>query len=163
VPEKRKLTLDHLILGAGIVFLALQIPEEGLFNFAAWVQRRGIIPNFTVTTWLLQQPYFILALSMAYFLYRVDSEKFLPIGLGILVWGVLNFLGFAGLSIISREYMPGLLSSVFYLPLALLGARILRRDGQATPRSAAFSTLYGILIMALPIAASFGVYWALAI
>ncbi len=158
-----KLTLDRLILAAGIVFLALQIPEEGLFNFAAWIDRRGIIPNFTVTTWLLQQPYFILALSLAYFIYRIEPEKFLPIGLGVLVWGLLNFLGFAGLTLITGEYVPGLFSSALYLPLVLLGTRMLRRGGKGTPRTAVLSSLYGFLIMALPIAAFFGVYWALAI
>ena len=163
MPGKAKLTLDHLILGAGIVFLALQIPEEGLFNFSGWVERRGIIPNFTLTTWLLQLPYFILALSLAYFIYRIEPGKFLPIGLGVLVWGLLDFIGFAGLSLISRGYVPGLLSSVLYLPMILLGMRILRRGGEATPRLAVLSSLSGLLIMALPIAAFFGVYWALAI
>jgi hypothetical protein len=163
VPGKAKLTLDRLILGVGIVFLALQIPEEGLFNFSAWVERRGLLPNFTVTTWLLAQPYFILALSLAYFIYRIEPGKFLPIGLGVLVWGLLDFVGFAALSLISREYAPGLLSSVIYLPLMLLGVRILRRGGKGTPRVAILSSLSGFLIMALPLAAFFGVYWALAI
>jgi len=163
VPGKAKLTLDHLIFGVGIVFLALQIPEEVLFNFSAWVERHGIVANFTVNTWLLQPPYYILELSLAYFIYRIEPGKFLPIGVGVLVWGLLDFVGFAGLSLISREYVPGLLSSIFYLPLMLLGLRILRRGGKGTPRLAALSSLTGFLIMALPFAAFFGVYWALAI
>lgn len=162
MPGKAILTLDRLILGVGIVFLALQIPEEGLFNFSAWVERRGIIPNFTVTAWLLQQPYFILALSLAYFIYRIEPGKFLPIGLGVLVWGLLDFVGLAGLSLVSRGYVPGLISSVIYLPLMLLGIRILRRGGKGTPRLAVLSSLSGLLIMALPIAAFLGVYWVLA-
>ncbi len=161
---KLKLTLDHLILGAGIVFLALQIPEEGLFNFAAWAGRLGIIPNFTVTTWLLQQPYFILSLSLAYFIYRIDPGKFLPVGLGILVWGVVEFIGFFGLALVTGGgYVPGLISSIFYLLLALAGVRILRDEGKGSPRLAVLSTLCGLLITALPIAAFFGLYGALGI
>jgi hypothetical protein len=97
------LTFDRLILGVGITYVGLQIPEEGLLNFTAWVNRRGMIANFTTTTWLLQQPYFILALSLAYFIYRIDPEKFLPVGLGVMAWGLLSFLGFAGLTLLSGE------------------------------------------------------------
>lgn len=158
-----KLTLDHLILGAGIVFLALQIPEEGLFNFAAWAGRHGVAPNFTVTTWLLLQPYFILALSLAYFIYRIDPGKYLPVGLGILIWGAVEFLGFSGLTLATGEYVPGLISSILYLPLALAGIWILRREGKGSPRLALVSTLCGVLVTALPIAAFFGLYGALGI
>ena len=160
---KLKLTLDHLILGAGIVFLALQIPEEGLFNFAAWAGQRGIIANFTVTTWLLQQPYFILALSLAYFIYRIDPGKFLPVGLGILVWGVIEFLGFFGLALATGGYVPGLFSSMAYPLLALAGVRILRGEGKGSPCLALFAAACGVLITALPIAAFFGVSGALGI
>jgi hypothetical protein len=163
VAWKLKLTLDHLILGAGIVFLALQIPEEGLFNFAAWAGRHGVAPNFTVTTWLLLQPYFILALSLAYFIYRIDPGKFFPVGLGILVWGLVEFLGFSGLTLATGEYVPGLLSSVIYLPLALAGVRILRGEGKGSPRLALLATVCGVLITALPIAAFFGVSGALGL
>lgn len=152
-----KLTLSRLILGAGIVYLGLQIPEEGLFNFAAWIGRHGWIPNFTVTAWILALPYYLLALSLAFFIYRIDTEKFLSVGLGIIVWGLLDFLGFAGLSLIYREYSPGLIASLFFLPLALLAGRILRRQGRLTPRLAVLASACGILIMALPMAISLGV------
>jgi hypothetical protein len=152
-----KLTLNHLILGVGIVYLGLQIPEEGLFNFAAWIRRHGWIPNFTVTAWLLALPYCLLALSLAFFIYRIDPEKFLSVGLGIIVWGLLDFLGFAGLSLMNREYSPGLIASLVFLPLALLAGRILRRQGRLTPRLAGLASACGILIMVLPLAISLAV------
>ena len=161
VKIKIKLTLDHLILGVGIVFLALQIPEEGLLNFAAWADRAGVVPGFSITAWLLLQPYILLALSLAFFIYRTDPGKFLPIGLGILVWGVLDFAWFAGVGLILRSYVPGLLSSILFLLPAWLSVRILRRAGNVTKRLAVLSFLSGLLIMAIPMAAFFGVYWAL--
>jgi uncharacterized membrane protein (UPF0136 family) len=147
------LTFDRLILSVGITYVGLQIPEEGLLNFTAWVNRRGMIANFTTTTWLLQQPYFILALSLAYFIYRIDPEKFLPVGLGVMAWGLLSFLGFAGLTLFSGEYAPGLIAGLIYLPLAFWAARLLHRQGKFTPRLALLGSLSGLLILALPIAA----------
>jgi hypothetical protein len=147
------MTMDRLILGVGITYIGLQIPEEGFLNFTAWVNRRGAIANFTATTWLLQQPYFILALSLAYFIYRMDPEKFLPVGLGVIVWGLLSFLGFAGLTVFSGEYAPGMIAGLVYVPLAFWAAGILRRQGKLTPRLALLGSLSGTLILALPIAA----------
>jgi hypothetical protein len=145
--------LDRLILGVGLTYVGLQIPEEGLLNFAAWVNRRGLVANFTATTWLLQQPYFILALSLAFFIYRIDPEKFLPVGLGVMVWGLLSFLGFAGMTLLSGEYAPGMIAGVIYLLPAYWAVRILRRRGKLTPQLALLGSLYGFLIMALPLAA----------
>lgn len=161
--RKVQLTLTHLILGVGIVYLAVQIPEEGLLDLSAWIERRGLIPNFTATNWLVALPYFILALSLAFFIYRIDPEKFLPVGLGLIIWGLLDFLGFAALSLAFREYVPGLIAGVLYLPLALLAARSLRRQGKFTPRLIALAAASGFLIMALPMAAYFGVYKAFGI
>jgi hypothetical protein len=157
VPITIKLRLDHLILSVGIVFLVLQLLEEGVFNFAAWVGSRWTIPDFTITSWLLLQPYFILALSFAYFIYRTDPDKFLAVGVGIVVWGLLDFLGFAGISWIYEEYTPGLISSLIYLPIAFLAYRTLRREGKVSWGLGVRSSLAGILIMTLPILAFLGV------
>lgn len=157
MPAKIKLRLDHLILSVGIVFLVLQLLEEGVFDFAAWAGRRLTIPSFTITTWLLLQPYFILALSLAFFIYRIDPEKFIAVGLGIVVWGLLDFLGFTGISWFYKEYTPGLISSLIYLPIAFLAYRILRREGKVSWGLGIRSSLAGIFIMTLPILAFLGV------
>jgi hypothetical protein len=155
--------LDHLILSVGVAYVGLQIPEEGVLNFAAWVNRRGVVANFTTTTWILQQPYFVLALSLAYFIYRIDPEKFLPVGLGVMVWGLLSFLGFAGLTLASGEYAPGMIAGLTYLPLAFWAVRILRRQGKLTLQRALLGSLCGFLIMAFPIAAYLAVNKAFGI
>jgi hypothetical protein len=155
--------MDRLILGVGITYVGLQIPEEGFLNFASFVNRHGLIANFTPTGWLLQQPYFILALSLAYFVYRIDPEKFLPAGLGVIVWGLLSFAGFAGLMLFSGEYAPGAIAALIYLPLAFLALRLLRRQGKLSPRLFLQASLCGILTMALPLAAYFAVNQAFGI
>jgi hypothetical protein len=157
VTPKIRLRLDHLILSVGIVFITLQLLEERVFNFADWAERRWTIPNFTLTTWLLQQPYIILGLSLAFFLYRSDPEKFLASGVGIVIWGLANFLGFAAISLIYREYTPGLIGSLVYLPIAVLAYRILRREGKFSWSLVIHSSLAGALILTLPIVTFLGV------
>lgn len=155
--------MDRLILGAGITYVGLQIPEEGFLNIASFVNRHGMAADFTATNWLLLQPYFILSLSLAYFIYRTDPEKFLPVGVGVIVWGLLSFLGFAGLTLLAGAYAPGLIAALMYLPLGYMAARILRRRGRLTLRGMLPALACGILIMALPIAAYLLVNKALGI
>jgi hypothetical protein len=49
-----------------------------------------VLTNFTVFKWLLHQPYFLLSLGVSYLIYRSNKDRFLAVGLGIIIWGLMK-------------------------------------------------------------------------
>jgi hypothetical protein len=145
------LNLEHLILGTLLAYITLHLLDEGLFNFAAWAELRWQIPNYTVPKWLLHNVYFVFFLGLGYFIYRRQPAKFLPAGLGIVIWGFMNGLSHFIFSLIFWEYSPGLLSGLIFIAIAVLAYQRARQMDVLSPRVVGFSILTALLYWGLPI------------
>jgi hypothetical protein len=139
------LRLEQLILETVLVYFTLHLLEEGLFNFAAWVEMCWRIPGYTVSKWLLHNLYFISCLGIGYLLYRHNPQKYLQAGLGITLWGVMNAISHIIFSLIYLEYSPGLLTGILFLGLGVLIIREVRREIRLTPKRVALAILAGLL------------------
>jgi hypothetical protein len=137
--------------------------EEGIFGFPAWAERRWAIPNYTVAKWLLHNVYFIGCLALGYFIYRNDREKRLPLGLGVVVWGLLNSLNHIVFSIIFGEYSPGLFTGLVFLLFSVLALRRVKEMGKLSVGLVVLSVLCGLLYWGVPITLFIAVDKALGI
>lgn len=142
--------LEYLILGTLLAYVTLHLLEEGIFGFPAWAQHRWGIPNYTVTRWLIHNGYFTFFLVAGYFVFRADKERFLPAGLGILIWGLLNSLNHIAFSALFLEYSPGLVTGLVFLAFAVLGLRKVREMGKLSRGLILLSILSGFSYWGLP-------------
>jgi len=145
------LNLNQLTLGTLLVYITLHVLDEGIFNFAAWAELRWQIPNYTVAKWLLHNAYFIFFLGLGYIIFRRNPTKFLPVGLGIVIWGLMNGLSHIIFSIIFREYSPGLISGLIFILIAFYAYQHGRRNKMLSGQVVAFSILAALLYWGLPI------------
>ena len=146
-----KVKLEHLVLGTLMVYVTLHILEEAIFGFPAWAERRWGIPNLTMSNWLLHQPYFMFFLGLGYFIYRSNRDRFLTVGLGVVMWGLVNVLDHIFWSVIFLEYSPGLFTGLIFLLFTLLALKRVREMGKLSPGLILLSILFGLLYMGLPI------------
>jgi len=142
--------LEHVVLGTLLLYVTLHLLEEGIFGFPAWAERRWAIPNYTVSKWLLHNVYFIFFLVLGYFIYRINKERLLFVGLGIVVWGLLNSLNHIVFSVIFLEYSPGLFTGLIFLLFAVLALKRIREMGKLSLGLILLSILFGILYWGLP-------------
>jgi hypothetical protein len=142
--------LDCLVLGTLLVYITLHLLEEWLFGFPAWAEQRWGIPDYTVTKWLMHNAYFTFFLVLGYIIYRVNTGKFLPLGLGITIWGLLNFANHLVFSLIFLEYSPGLITSLIFLLIGILALRQARINCQLSTRVTLLSVLCALLYWGLP-------------
>lgn len=143
--------LERLVLGTLLVYVTLHVAEEWLFGFPAWAEARWRIPNYTVSKWLLHNAYFTFFLAVGYLVYRSNKDRWLPAGLGILVWGFMNsFVAHLTFTFVFLEYSPGILTSLIFVFFAALGLREVREMGRLSWRLALPSVLFGLLYWAVP-------------
>ena len=142
--------LEHLVLGTLLVYVTLHLLEEWFFGFPAWAEARWRIPNSTVSKWLLHNVYFAFFLAVGYLLYRSNSEKWLSVGLGIIIWGLLNSLNHIIFTVIFLEYSPGLFTGLIFLLFAVLALKRVREMERLSWNLALLSVLFGLLYWGVP-------------
>ena len=147
----KQLKLAHLILLTLLVYVTVHLLEEWWFGFPAWAEARWGIPGYTAFKWLLHNVYFAFFLGVGYILYRVNQDRFLFAGLGIIIWGLLNSINHIVFTIIFLEYSPGLFTGLIFAVLAVLAYRRAREMGKLSWRTVVPSILAGLFYWGAPI------------
>ncbi|HDQ74112.1 MAG TPA: HXXEE domain-containing protein [Chloroflexi bacterium] len=147
----KALTLNHLILGTLLVYVTLHLMEEWLLGFPAWAELRWGIPGYTVSKWLFHNVYFAFFLTLGYLVYRRNNEKFLAMGLGIVVWGLLNSLNHIIFTLIFLEISPGIFTGFIFLFFAILTWRKVRGTEKSSGKLWALSSFFGLAYWIVPI------------
>lgn len=147
----KNIQFKYLPLLCILFYISFHLIEEGILGFPEWVRIRWEIPIYDTELWLIHNYYFTFYLLLGCFFYFVNDKKFLSLGLGILVWGLLNFLNHAIFSIIFIEYSPGLVSGVVFLLLFALGIQKLKESKLLNTKILSLGLLFGILYWVIPI------------
>jgi hypothetical protein len=150
--QARQIKLAHLVLGALLAYIPLHLLEEGLGGFPAWAEQYWHIPNYAVGKWLLHNVFFIAALLIGYVFYRLDQERFLSAGLGIILWGLMNTLNHVGCSIAFGAIEPVLFTSFIFALIAVLAVRQLRTQGRLSLGLVGLALAWNVLYWGIPIA-----------
>jgi hypothetical protein len=136
--------LENIILASLLVYVTVHLLEEGLLGFPAWAEMYWRIPNYTTSKWLIHNVYFISVLLIGYFIYHRNRQRFLPLGLGIVIWGFSNSLAHIGSSLIWLSYSPGLFTGLIWVLLFVLARRRVREVGEASRGLMRRATLVGL-------------------
>jgi hypothetical protein len=151
ISKLKWLKLEHLILGTLLVYVTLHVFEEWLFGFPDWALRRWGIPGYDVPKWLLHNVYFAFFLAVGYLVYRSNQDRWMPLGLGILVWGFLNSaIAHIAFTVIFLEYSPGIITSLIFVYFAVMGLAQLRRAGRLSWKLIVPSVACGLLYWGVP-------------
>jgi hypothetical protein len=143
--------LEQLILSTLLIYVTVHLLEEWLLGFPAWAELRWGIPGYTVFKWLLHNVYFAFFLVVGYVAYRRKPQKWRAVGVGILVWGLLNFFNHLIFTLIFLELSPGLFTGLLFLLFAILGWQRLRETETVGWRLIVTSIVFGLLYWAVPI------------
>lgn len=148
----RNFDLEGLILISLAIYFPFHLIEEGIFGFPAWAGKYWHLPNYTVKTWLLHNLFFVSALLLGYLIYRINKERFIAVGLGIVFWGTMNTLNHIGCSIAFLKYEPGILTSLLWIPIFKLSIDWLKENKKLSWRLMLTSFIIAVVV-----------YWTLPI
>lgn len=153
--------VDQWTISAGTVH-EVRAGLEGLFLFAKFIPALGKfplfmhenwgIPNIGYAQWLYHNiVFFIPVLLIAFLIFLINEERFLPIGLGISIWGTMNFFEHVFFTIKNAAVAPGLYSSVIFVVLMVITMLIVKKSGRLTLRVVGMAVVSAI------------VYWGISI
>ena len=121
------------------------------------------VPDYSVAKWLLHNLYFAFFLVVGHLIYRCDRQRFLTLGLGIIVRGLPNALNHIVFTAIFLELSPGIFTRFVFLLFAVLAWNRVREQGKLSWRLGLSSIVFGLLYWAVPIVLFIGVDRALGI
>ncbi|WP_157949974.1 HXXEE domain-containing protein [Vallitalea okinawensis] len=147
----KTLHYHRLIIITLVTYLTIHLIEEALLGFPAWALTRWGIPGYTTFKWLIHNVYFAGFLIIGYFIYRINKEKYLVFGLGIVVWGLLNALNHIIFTVIFLEYSPGLLTGLLFLAYTIMTIFKLKEQDKLSFKIISLSIFIGVIYWVLPI------------
>lgn len=139
------ISLEKIIVFSLILYLPFHLLEEWAFGFPAWAEAYWHIPNYTVAKWLFHNVYFSAFLLIGFCIYRLNRMRFLPLGLGIVIWGLMNAVNHLTCSLVFLEYEPGIVTGLLWFPLATAAYRALRVTGLMSYRLITMAFLAALL------------------
>jgi hypothetical protein len=146
-----RIKFEHLVTSVLISYLPFHLLEEGLFGFPAWAENYWRIPNYTIEKWIFHNFFFLFGLLIGYIVYRLDKNKYLSAGTGIILWGVMNTLNHILCSIIFTNIEPGIISSILFLGIGIIAVWKLRKEDKLSIMLLGLSLLWNLLYWGVPI------------
>ncbi len=140
------------VLGTILVYVLFHLTEEAVGNFPLFMHENWSIPNIGYARWLYHNmAIFLSVLLVGYFIFTINETKFLCLGVGISLWGLLNFLEHVFYSFKNAAVSPGTWTSVLFVALFVTTVVLLRKQKRLSPK---------LMLLALGAAV---VYWAIPI
>lgn len=117
----KNLTFKSVFILTILIYVPLHVTEETIGNFPLFMIENWGIPNIGYAQWLFHNiAIFLPTLLLGLFMYSLDTVRFLPFGIGIPLWGALNFFEHAFYTAKNASAAPGLFSSILFLFTAAL-------------------------------------------
>ena len=130
-----------------VIYLPFHLFEEAIGDFPKWMYEHKWLPyHMTHGHWMANNIFiYYPMLLISVFLYVFDS-KLTCFGVGILIWGIINFGDHFFYTIKDRKVSPGLISGTMFLINSVLGLRdFILSDGFFVPQLAAGVLIGGVL------------------
>jgi hypothetical protein len=140
-----------------IIYFPFHLLEEALGDFPAWMKEHKWMPEkLTYGHWFAKNVFFYYSLLLlALLCYLLLGDRFSFIGIGILIWGLINCLDHLIYSILDRKISPGLFTGLLYLIVFLLGFYSLYRSDQLDIVLIIMSVFMGLLYAFVPVLLSY--------
>ncbi len=129
-----------------VIYMPFHLFEEAIGNFPKWMYEHKWLPyHMTHGHWMANNLFIyypMLLISIFLYLFNISNPLLACFGIGILVWGVINFGDHFFYTIKDKKVSPGLFSGIFFLVSSALGLRVyILSDGFLVSQ-----LLFGVLI-----------------
>lgn len=135
-----------------VIYLPFHLFEEAVGDFPKWMAEHKWLPyHMSHGHWMANNLFLYyppLLLAAALFL---SSAQLTCFGIGILVWGIINFGDHFFYTIKDRQRSPGLLTGVCFLVNSLAGLYSLAWSGMISGGDLALGIMIGGVLFGLPI------------
>ena len=136
------------------VYIPFHLFEEALGNFPQWMFEHGYTRRYKISYafWMAGNIFFYYpCLLISVTIYLLFGEHFLFFGVGVVFWGVLNFLEHLFFTLKDRRISPGMFTSVLFFLIGVLAISKLSQLEILSPRTVLLSTLVAAACAFLPI------------
>jgi len=135
-----------------IIYVPFHLIEESLGNFPLWMSEHYNLPKvLSYPHWLINNSIFFLTLIIGLIIYFRDRIKFLPFGVGILIWSFMNGMEHIVFSIIDLKPAPGIITAIIFLLVSGFGFIKLRANNSLDIKLIYTSIIIGIAYWVIPI------------
>lgn len=150
--------MTHILLNLAI-YLPFHLFEEAMGDFPKWMFEHKWLPyHMNHGHWMANNLFiYYPMLVISVFLFAF-SEKLTCFGVGILVWGIINFGDHFFYTIKDKKVSPGLFTGVLFLVNSIAGFRYFALSGTFSAISLAMGILIGGVLFGLPIGLCIAVY-----
>lgn len=136
-----------------VIYLPFHLFEEAVGDFPRWMYEHKWLPyHMTHGHWMANNVFIYYPMLLISVFIYVFCPEFVCFGVGILVWGLINFGDHFFYTIKDKKVSPGLVSGVFFLVNSVVGLRCyVLSDSFSAAQFAAGGAVGGILF-GLPMA-----------
>jgi len=135
-----------------IVYVPFHLLEEALGNFPLWMFEHYNLPKtLSYPHWLINNSIFLLILIIGLLTYFRDRKKFLPFGVGIIIWSFMNSMEHMVFSAVDLKASPGIVTALILLLVSGFGFIKLRLENSLNIKLMVKSIIIGICYWVVPI------------
>ena len=117
----KRINFMTLFIFTIIVYTTLHVYEEASGNFPRFMIENWGVPDIGYGQWLFHNiVLFLPVLLIGLLIFSIDQDRYLPFGVGISIWGIINFLEHLFYTIKNMSFSPGFFSSIIFLLLGIL-------------------------------------------
>ena len=135
-----------------VIYLPFHLFEEAIGDFPKWMYEHKWLPyHMTHGHWMANNLFiYYPMLLISVFLY-VFNGKLICFGVGILIWGIINFGDHFFYTIKDKKVSPGLISGTLFLVNSVLGLRNYILSNSFAVPQLVVGILIGGVLFGLPI------------
>jgi hypothetical protein len=125
----RQIDFKYFPIAVIILYVPFHLLEEAFNNFPLWMAEHYKFEKpLSYPHWLINNLIFFIILLTGLLIYNRNRTKYLPFGLGILIWALLNTIEHIVFSIIDLKISPGSFTSILFLVVTIIGFLRLKQD-----------------------------------
>jgi hypothetical protein len=149
----RERSIRLALLGTILVYVLLHVTEEAVGDFPLFMHENWAIPNIGYARWLYHNlVVFLPVLLVGYSIFTIDETRFLFLGVGIPLWGLLNFLEHVFYTVKNGAVSPGTWTSLLFAALFVTTIVLLKEQRRLSPKLILLSLGASLAYWAVPIA-----------
>jgi hypothetical protein len=148
----KRINFMTLFIVVILVYTTTHVSEEACGNFPLFMIKNWGIPDIGFGQWLFHNiALFLPTILIGLLIYSLDYEKYLPFGVGISIWGIINFFEHTFYTVKNVNVSPGFFSSILFLLLGVIIFIKLKQIGRLNLQTIFLSVTCSIFYWAIPI------------
>lgn len=145
--------IQYFMAGIIITYIPFHLLEEALGDFPTWMkEHEWLKEKMTYGHWMANNLFFYLPfLLIGFFSFHFAGNKLLFLGVGIIVWGLINCFDHVIYTIRDRRISPGLFTGLIFGVISVLAFFKIYIRNMMTIDILALSIITGLIYSFLPI------------